>query len=102
MRPPGLSRGQRELGTCIITRAVSIGGSSFGHPSSNRAPPTTSSAECPSERTATAAGADHLVAVAEGKRRFVAQLDGQRNRSQEQIAEAPYLGLPLRPVGSDP
>jgi hypothetical protein len=47
MRPPGLSRGQRELGTCTITRAVSIGGSSFGHPSSNRAPPTTSSAEFP-------------------------------------------------------
>ena len=39
------------------------------------------------ERTATAAGADHLVAVPEGKRRFVAQVDGQRNRSQEQMAK---------------
>ena len=47
MRPLGLSRGRRELGTCIITRAVSFGGSSFGHSSSNRPPPTTFSPASP-------------------------------------------------------
>lgn len=29
----------------------------------------------------------------------MSQFDGERNRSQEQIAVAPYLGVPLRPVG---
>jgi hypothetical protein len=44
--PPPLS-GRRDLGTCIIARAVRTGGSSLGHSSSNRAPPTTSSEASP-------------------------------------------------------
>lgn len=44
------------------------------------------------KRTGTAAGADQLVAVLEGKKRSVAHLDSQRSRSQEQFPEAPQLG----------
>lgn len=71
-----------------------------GHSSSNRTPPTISSAGVAvAERGATAARAEQLVAVPGGEGRFVSQFDGERNRSQEQVAVAPYLGVPLRPVG---
>ena len=38
------------------------------------------------ERRAAAAGADHLVAVADVENRFVAQFDSERNRSQQQLS----------------
>jgi len=57
-----------------------LGGSSFGHSSSNRAPPTTSSTALPYPRAEqTAAAADHLVAVPDGEERFVPQIGGERN-----------------------
>jgi hypothetical protein len=43
----GHNLAQLEPGTCIIVMAVSFGGSSFGHSSSNRPPPTTFSAASP-------------------------------------------------------
>ena len=89
IRPRGLSRGQRELGTCIITRAVSFGGSSLrALVLEQAAAHNVLAGVAVTERRATAARADQLVAVPDGEDRFVSQFDSERNRARKQIAVA--------------